>query len=825
MPGTKLQGGAFSLGKILGQGGFGITYLGSDVRLRRAVAIKEFFPQGCSRCNGTVRAGGGLTVADFQSAKVRFLQEAQILAQFQHAGIVQVYASFEENNTAYMVMDFLKGKTLLKLLEQSGPIPEREAISYIARVGEALEVVHRANLLHRDVKPENIIVTDDGRVVLLDFGTAREFAGGKTRQMTAMLTVGYAPLEQYTGNARFGAFTDVYALGGTLYHLLTGTLPVPATDRVAGQALPPPHRLNSEVSQVVSDAVMWALEIKVDKRPQSVREFLQALQGGPNPNRNPYEGQIREVLLYLAKQPQDAPAASSHDPRINEINRHLSGLNRLPSRKAGSCPACDQAQLNHITGEASGRCPLCRQGDLTPRRFESDRCPVCRTGQLIQHPPRTKHLCCPVCRNGFLEEEERTRLLFLKEVWWVCSGCKAQFQVTGVGEATLAEFQHDPYEVGRRYQGRTLSAKEWHRLAVSGEQYWQCNRCSARLDDVGEGRRRLSTFISDPYSVGRQLIGKSLSLFGWAKLAQGLPLRAGNSFCPSCRAEFIHDASKETLELLDLGSGNSRWEAWLTSGASRRAFPLTNWYSAASGKRSLQAGWLCPACNAEFDDKSAGLEAVWLPPGPLSPFVNEVHSLDDWYRRASGVPTAFEEKQLREELVQLLRFKQQEHAEVLRLRQQHLSRLEEELTRLLKQAVIEGYYPLRLQSAQLSLREQETVHWEGPGWKLKQRTARGITYWDRDVEGTLLVTSERILLDSPPHKLWHRPLSKLLRVDQDQLPRGTVIVLCLDGLQKPVGLWVEDLPLSVSVEGQTRPIRLDPGDLARLLQTLAGKGK
>src|SRR5262249_54399137 len=156
--------------------------------------------------------------------------------------------------------------------------------------------------------------------------TAREFAVGKTKRMTAVLTVDYAPLEQYTQNARFGPFTDVYALSATLYHLLTGRLPVRVTDRLVGQALPPPHRLNSSVSQVVSDAVMWAMEMQVDKRPQSVREFLQALAGGPNPNRNPYEGQIRQVLLDLAKPAAAPPTTSSYDLRINEINRHLSAL-------------------------------------------------------------------------------------------------------------------------------------------------------------------------------------------------------------------------------------------------------------------------------------------------------------------------------------------------------------------------------------------------------------------------------------------------------------------------------------------------------------------
>src|SRR5437879_782833 len=125
---------------------------------------------------------------------------------------------------------------------QGGPLSEREAVAAIEQVGAALAVVHQASLLHRDLKPENVMVTEEGRVVLVDFGTAREFAAGKTKRMTTLLTPGYAPLEQYGQQARFGAFTDVYALGAMLYHLLTGAVPVVATDRAAGVMLAAPHR-------------------------------------------------------------------------------------------------------------------------------------------------------------------------------------------------------------------------------------------------------------------------------------------------------------------------------------------------------------------------------------------------------------------------------------------------------------------------------------------------------------------------------------------------------------------------------------------------------
>jgi serine/threonine protein kinase len=277
-PGSKLLNGFYAVGKPLGQGGFGITYLGSDVKQRLSVAIKEFFPQGSVRQNRSVYPAGTLDEAGFKEAKERFIQEGVTLKQFRHPGIVRVYALFEENNTAYMVMEYLRGETLQKRLEERGPLPEKEAIGYIMEVGDALATVHRANLLHRDVKPENIIVTDTGRVALIDFGAAKEFAAGKTQAHSLLLTPGYAPLEQYAQRAHRGAFTDVYALGATLYHLLTGQAPVAATDRAAGVELPSPIQLNPNVSSSVSHAVMRALDMKVDQRPQTIPDFLVCLR-------------------------------------------------------------------------------------------------------------------------------------------------------------------------------------------------------------------------------------------------------------------------------------------------------------------------------------------------------------------------------------------------------------------------------------------------------------------------------------------------------------------------------------------------------------------
>src|SRR5215212_7214949 len=276
-PGTKLQGGVYSVGRVLGQGGFGITYLGGDIRARRPVAIKEFFPYGSTRKGTNVQPFGGLPTAEYTSARIRFRDEASILTRFDHPGIVDVYGTFEENNTAYMVMELLRGKSLGQIVEEQGPLAERDGVAYLRRVGEALTVVHEAGLLHRDLKPDNLMLTGDGEVVLIDFGTARAFAAGKTGRMTTMVTPGYAPLEQYSQAVRFGPFTDVYALGATLYHILTGQMPASATDRASGVELVPPNRLNPAISQVTSDAILWAMSMRVDQRPQTVREFLDGL--------------------------------------------------------------------------------------------------------------------------------------------------------------------------------------------------------------------------------------------------------------------------------------------------------------------------------------------------------------------------------------------------------------------------------------------------------------------------------------------------------------------------------------------------------------------
>ena len=277
-PGSCLAGGEYRIYDPLGQGGFGITYQGIDTKLKRAVAVKEFFPEGCWREGSTVVSAGKWNRHTYSNAKQKFLLEGRTLGQFNHTGIVRVFYYFEENNTAYMVMEYLQGQTLAELLpQQQGRLSEANALSYIAKVGQALQILHQAQFLHRDIKPENIMLANDGRVVLIDFGAARDFAPGSTDRYTTMLTPGYAPLEQYGRSLKYGAFTDIYALGATMYHLLTGVVPVSAVERAAGVKLKTVKEIAPEISSHISEAIAKAMAMDVTQRIQSINHFLALL--------------------------------------------------------------------------------------------------------------------------------------------------------------------------------------------------------------------------------------------------------------------------------------------------------------------------------------------------------------------------------------------------------------------------------------------------------------------------------------------------------------------------------------------------------------------
>lgn len=278
LPSGYLLLNRYSIQSNIGQGGFGITYLAYDQKLEQEVCVKELFISGNSTrgINQTVQSqsSGDFPFAGFVT---RFIQEAKQLAKFQHTNIVRVLDFFEENCTAYMVMEYVGGETLKQKIQRDGVMNEKMAMALITQLLDAVEEVHSKGMLHKDLKPDNVLITPEGRLVLIDFGSAREFVEGKTTSQTAILTPGYAPIEQYSVRAKRGPYTDIYALGATLYFLLTGEKPIPVTDRNLEELIPP-HRLNPKVSTQISSAVLLAMELKPENRFQSIEDMREAIK-------------------------------------------------------------------------------------------------------------------------------------------------------------------------------------------------------------------------------------------------------------------------------------------------------------------------------------------------------------------------------------------------------------------------------------------------------------------------------------------------------------------------------------------------------------------
>lgn len=330
LPLGTLLNGRYMLGKVLGVGGFGISYLGYDLTLDIKVAIKEYMPSSIAtrnsdRYNVTLT---GRTEDDYRQGMENFLEEAKILAKLQNTpNIVSVQNYFKENNTAYFVMEYIDGMSLKDYLaDQGGKIPYVQALAILEPIMEALVQVHALNLLHRDISPDNIYITSRGESRLLDFGAAR-FALGDGKSVSVILKHGYAPEEQYSSHGNQGPWTDVYAMGATFYRCITGMLPPDSVERIRVDALKAPSELGIIIPRHIEQAILKALAVKTEDRFPNMGALLRALRG---------EVPVREqVVAGVSKRAQDpALGQSSYDAEDAAGRRH-----GLFSRLAAVCKA------------------------------------------------------------------------------------------------------------------------------------------------------------------------------------------------------------------------------------------------------------------------------------------------------------------------------------------------------------------------------------------------------------------------------------------------------------------------------------------------------
>ncbi|MCP4353243.1 MAG: FHA domain-containing protein [Desulfobacterales bacterium] len=288
----------YLIGKCLGRGGFGITYLAYDLSLESRVAIKEYLPKQIASRNfdkTTVQPNTKDNIEDYEYGLDRFLKEARMLRKFNNPSIIKVHSCFKENNTAYFDMPFIPGKTLEQYVIGQGRISEQELTIIMNPIFEGLKAVHEKKIYHRDIKPANIYIPDDGLSLLLDFGSARQEMANKNQSFSVFLTHGYAPFEQYSTQKTQGPYTDVYACSATMYSCLRGKIgekiktgkpnivpPTSAID-IYNEKTSHPH-IKKESSQPISDgladAIMKGLEFYAENRIQSISEFQEML---PNP--------------------------------------------------------------------------------------------------------------------------------------------------------------------------------------------------------------------------------------------------------------------------------------------------------------------------------------------------------------------------------------------------------------------------------------------------------------------------------------------------------------------------------------------------------------
>lgn len=286
----KILNNRYVIEKVLGEGGFGITYKGIDKLLAVEVAVKEYFPQGFVTRNNVYSEEITITQMKyedlFQKGKERFLSEARVLAKFnKESGIVSVTDFFEENNTAYIVMEYLDGITLKDYIENNGLLSMDDTLGLMSPLMEALDAVHKEGLIHRDISPDNIMLLSNGGIKLMDFGAARTYTEFGQKSLSIMLKHGYAPEEQYRTHGVQGPWTDIYALSATIYKCITGQTPVESLQRVLSDTLQSPSQMGIQIQPWQEYALMKGLSVRQENRYQNMREYCQDLYGdGSNLN-------------------------------------------------------------------------------------------------------------------------------------------------------------------------------------------------------------------------------------------------------------------------------------------------------------------------------------------------------------------------------------------------------------------------------------------------------------------------------------------------------------------------------------------------------------
>lgn len=596
----------FEVGGVLGRGGFSIVYEVSDLRRGDRAVLKEFTPPDARR------GGDGLVDLGPSASVLRhaFLDEARTVGRLALAGVLPVRLAFVANGTAYVATDAVPGaKTLDALLREVGPLDATGVLDLAYQLMETLGAVHQKGLLHRDVKPSNILVAPSGRAYLLDFGAARAWTADAYDAHTVLFTPGYAPPEQRAALARRGPPSDVYGLCATLYAALTGKPPTDAAARAVGETLVPLTEVRPDLDRGFVEAIEAGLALRAGERPASMGDLRHLLDQG-------FDGTVLDSVESL-------------DALL------LRGQRFAFDRRA--CPACpgvlEETRPLHRNG-----CPVCRRGRLRNRRLDSRLCPLCRLGILYGAARRLRKdepLTCDACAallepqaDGRLREAASGRELYPDE--WarvaagltpsagnaLCDVCDADFRIDEV-RLTLLHAPEDPHGFAAAYLGRALPRERVRWLAVgkrSPHPGLVCDGCHTEFDRVG----RLLTLFGSPNRRLDRLAGETRSQESWHRIAEGLP-EAGREAQLEAR---IGAALTAAYRRGEIGFGDADWRGPVTfEGRSATLLARDETF------RLRQRLWVRTIALADLQNLRA--EAEWLlADGPDGPFEMRIEAIE-----------------------------------------------------------------------------------------------------------------------------------------------------------------------------------------------------
>lgn len=369
----------YRLEGLIGRGGFGLTYRAADAHTGELVAVKELYPVGAARMGRDVLPSAVLRLETLQRMRSGFLSVHRAMQGLQHRNLLAVLDVFEQHGTAYVVMPLLHGQTLAQQVERRGPLLGQEARRVALEAAAGLDFLHRAGFLHRDLKPDNVFLGNDGRVVLIDFDSVRAADGSETVALTRMVSPGYAPLEQYSAEYRFSPAADLYALGATLYYAVQGEAPPSATDLVTGSSL---KGFSPTVDASLAANIRSAMALKAHERPQSAQDFA-ALLAAPAPAVNTAQRAPAVIKAHsgsvtaLALHPDGMLLTASDDHSV-----HLWRLAELggPRASLGVSHTHDDAvrsatlseTYGWVTAGEDGSVIVRQMGGTYPRRFEHE---------------------------------------------------------------------------------------------------------------------------------------------------------------------------------------------------------------------------------------------------------------------------------------------------------------------------------------------------------------------------------------------------------------------------------------------------------------------